>query len=251
MKEAFKWSTKLMVMMSIISIVILCAGPLGYKSGVLPLQPALLLLIVSLGIAVVTLISSLVLFVLTKDKGFSQNRKFLFMALLIGLVPSVLVGTQLRKATSVPEIHDITTDTFNPPIFNDIAELRKEAPNGLVYEYQGSSKKLAELQRAAYPDLKPLVSPLPVEQVIERSTDILKGQGLDIIDVDHVKGVVEATATSFWYGFKDDVVVRIQATDQGSRIDLRSVSRVGRSDIGANAARIRTFIKKFQALEYN
>jgi len=238
-----------MVMMSILSVVILFAGPLGYKSGVLPLQPALLSLIVSMGIAVVAFISSFVLFVLVKNKSFNQNRKLLFIALLISLIPSLLVGTQLKKAASVPEIHDITTDTLNPPVFNDIAELRKDAPNGLVYEYQGSADKLGELQRAAYPDLKPLDSPLSAKKAIKRVVDILEGQGLDIVNVDHAEGVVEATATSFWYGFKDDVVVRIRGTDQGSTIDLRSVSRVGRSDIGANAARIKAFIKKFHALE--
>jgi len=224
-------------------------GPLGYQSGVLSLQLALLSLIVSLGLAIVTLITSLVLFVLVKGEGFSMNRKFLFMAVLICLMPSLLVGVQLQRAISVPEIHDITTDTINPPVFDDIVELRKDAPNDLVYEYQGSAEKLAELQRAAYPDLTSLNSLLSVKQAMERAADILKGQGLEVVNVDHVKGLVEATAISFWYGFKDDVVVRIQATDQGSRIDLRSVSRVGRSDVGANAARIRIFSKRFKALK--
>jgi len=240
-----------MVMMSILSIVVLCAGPVGYKSGVLSLQPALLSLIASLGIAMVTLIVSLILFFLDKNKGLNQNRKFLLMALLTSLVPSLLVVTQLLKAVSVPEIHDITTDMLNPPVFSDIVALRKDAPNDLVYKYQGSAENLAELQRAAYPDLMPLTSSLTVRQAMERSVGILKEQGLEVINVDHVNGLIEATATSFWYGFKDDVVVRIQATDQNLRIDLRSVSRVGRSDIGANAARIRTFSKKFKALELN
>ena len=186
---------------------------------------------------------------MVKDKGFNQNRKFLFLALLISLVPSILVGTQLKKAASAPEIHDITTDTLNPPVFDDIVALRNGAPNSLVYEYQGSAEKLSELQRIAYPDLTTLTSSLSAKQAIERATDVLTAQGLDIVNVDHVKGVVEATATSFWYGFKDDVVVRIQATDQGSRIDLRSISRVGRSDVGANTARIRTFSKRFKAFE--
>ena len=251
MNEAPKKPTKVMVMMSILSIVVLCAGPFGYKSGVLSLQPALLLLIASLGIAVVTLIASVLLFLWDKNKGLNQNRKFLLMALLTSLVPSLLVGAQLRMATLVPEIHDITTDTLNPPVFDDIVALRKGASNDLIYEYQGSAEKLAELQRAAYPDLMPLTSSLSVKQAMERSVGILKEQGLEVINVDHVKGLIEATATSLWYGFKDDVVVRIQATDQSRRIDLRSVSRVGRSDVGANAARIRTFSNKFNALELN
>ncbi|MFT7185312.1 MAG: hypothetical protein ACI84K_000687 [Pseudohongiellaceae bacterium] len=249
MNEALKFKTKLMVTMSILSIVILCAGPLGYKSGALPLQPAMVTLIVSLGIAVVTLILSLILFALGKDKGFSQNRKFLLIALLISLVPSLFVGMQLKTAASVPEIHDISTDTFNPPVFDAIVMLRKDAPNSLVYEYRGSAEKLAALQIAAYPDLKPLTSILPVNLAIERTVGILKNQGLDVINVNAANGTIEATATSFWYGFKDDVVVRIQATEQGTRVDLRSVSRVGLSDVGANAARIRLFSKEFKALE--
>ncbi|MFT6121766.1 MAG: hypothetical protein ACJAWS_001393 [Oleiphilaceae bacterium] len=225
------------------------AGPIGYKSGALPLQPALLSLIVSLGIAVLTLVASLVLFFVGKESGFSYNRKFLFVAFLISLMPSAFVGAQLNMAASVPEIHDITTDTLNPPMYDEIIALRKNAPNSLVYEYQGSARKLAALQIAAYPDLKPLTSALSVNLAIKRAVDILKNQGLDVINVNAVKGIIEATATSFWYGFKDDVVVRIQATEQGSKIDLRSVSRVGRSDVGVNAIRIRTFSNEFKVRE--
>jgi len=227
----------------------LFAGPIGYKSGALPLQPALLSLIVSLGIAVLTLVASLVLFFVGKESGFSYNRKFLFVAFLISLMPSAFVGAQLNMAASVPEIHDITTDTLNPPMYDEIIALRKNAPNSLVYEYQGSARKLAALQIAAYPDLKPLTSVLSVNLAIKRAVDILKNQGLDVINVNAVKGIIEATATSFWYGFKDDVVVRIQATEQGSKIDLRSVSRVGRSDVGVNAIRIRTFSNEFKVRE--
>jgi uncharacterized protein (DUF1499 family) len=227
----------------------LFAGPIGYKSGALPLQPALLSLIVSLGIAVLTLVASLVLFFVGKESGFSYNRKFLFVAFLISLMPSAFVGAQLNMAASVPEIHDITTDTLNPPMYDEIIALRKNAPNSLVYEYQGSARKLAALQIAAYPDLKPLTSALSVNLAIKRAVDILKNQGLDVINVNAVKGIIEATATSFWYGFKDDVVVRIQATEQGSKIDLRSVSRVGRSDVGVNAIRIRTFSNEFKVRE--
>ncbi|MFT5718393.1 MAG: hypothetical protein ACI9T7_002600 [Oleiphilaceae bacterium] len=249
MNKVLKWTTKLVIILSVLSIVVLFAGPIGYKSGALPLQPALLSLIVSLGIAVLTLVASLVLFFVGKESGFSYNRKFLFVAFLISLMPSAFVGAQLNMAASVPEIHDITTDTLNPPMYDEIIALRKNAPNSLVYEYQGSARKLAALQIAAYPDLKPLTSALSVNLAIKRAVDILKNQGLDVINVNAVKGIIEATATSFWYGFKDDVVVRIQATEQGSKIDLRSVSRVGRSDVGVNAIRIRTFSNEFKVRE--
>jgi len=61
-------------------------------------------------------------------------------------------------------------------------------------------------------------------------------------------GMFEATDTTFWYGFKDDVVVRVTALEEGgSRIDARSVSRVGVSDLGANAARISRFEERLRA----
>jgi uncharacterized protein (DUF1499 family) len=68
---------------------------------------------------------------------------------------------------------------------------------------------------------------------------------LKIESTDIAAGLVEATATTFWFGFKDDVVVRVVANAAGSRIDIRSVSRVGQSDIGANAARIEKFLAAF------
>jgi uncharacterized protein (DUF1499 family) len=66
--------------------------------------------------------------------------------------------------------------------------------------------------------------------------------GLEIVAVDKEAGLVEATATTFWFGFKDDVVVRIVGNGEGSRIDLRSMSRVGQGDVGANADRITDFV---------
>ena len=74
---------------------------------------------------------------------------------------------------------------------------------------------------------------------------MLNDQGLKIVDVSLEEGRVEATATTFWFGFKDDVVVRVREYEAGSKIDVRSVSRVGASDLGANAARIERFLNAF------
>jgi len=243
--EALKLSTKLLVMLSTLSIIILLSGPLGYKSGVLPLQPALALLVVALGTGCVALVGSLIMLILSKKADLTRNRNFLLIALILCLVPTFLVGLQLKKATELPEIHDITTDTSTPPLFNKIVNLRKDAPNNLVYEYKGSSERLAELQLAAYPELKTLKSHLTVTAAVDRAVVVLNELGLEVVNIDRNEGLVEATATTYWYEFKDDVVVRIQAHEQGSLIDLRSVSRVGRSDVGANAARIMAFTSSF------
>jgi len=149
-------------------------------------------------------------------------------------------------ARSVPAIHDISTDTNNPPQFVKAVELRKGAANSLEYGAdQGSPSELARLQANAYPGIKPLKTDLTRAEAVARARDVLSAQGLEIVNSDPDQGIVEAVATTFWFGFKDDVVVRVTPAAQGSVVDVRSVSRVGRSDLGANAARIEKFLEAF------
>lgn len=139
-------------------------------------------------------------------------------------------------------INDITTDTENPPVFVSVLALRKNAPNSATY----GGPKIAAQQHAAYPDIRPLISDLPPARAFERSLSVARQMGWKIVDENPAEGRIEATATTRWFGFKDDVVLRIApAAGNGSRVDIRSVSRVGRGDVGTNARRIRTFLKKF------
>ena len=71
--------------------------------------------------------------------------------------------------------------------------------------------------------------------------------GWEIVASDPAQGRIEATATTFWFGFKDDIVVRLAAEGTGSRVDVRSLSRIGSSDVGANAQRIRAYLEKVKA----
>jgi uncharacterized protein (DUF1499 family) len=170
----------------------------------------------------------------------------LLLAIVLSLVPMIIMGPQIVKGRSVPAIHDITTDTDNPPEFRAMVKHRVHASNGLAYGTEDMpAAELAAVQLAAYPDVKHLQSELSAADALARSESVLKGHGLEIVSTDIVAGLVEATATTFWFGFKDDVVVRVVANAAGSRIDIRSVSRVGQSDIGANAARIEKFLGAF------
>jgi uncharacterized protein (DUF1499 family) len=150
-----------------------------------------------------------------------------------------------RTANQVPLIHDITTDTENPPQFVALREVRLQAPNGA--EYGGA--KVAEAQKAAYPDIKPvLLVDVPPPAAFERALNAARSMGWEIVAAEREQRRIEATATTFWFRFKDDVVIRIAADGTtGSRLDIRSTSRVGISDLGANARRIREFLKKFEA----
>jgi uncharacterized protein (DUF1499 family) len=102
-----------------------------------------------------------------------------------------------------------------------------------------------ETQQQAYPDIGTILSDLPPGEAFERAMAVAESMGWEIYNSDPANGRIEASVTSFWFGFVDDVVIRVRMYDGGSEVDLRSVSRVGRSDLGANAARIREFTERF------
>jgi uncharacterized protein (DUF1499 family) len=141
-----------------------------------------------------------------------------------------------------PRIHDITTDTDDPPQFVALRAVREKSPNGPEY----GGEKIARQQKAGYPDIKPLMLGEPPARAFERALAAARSMGWEIVAAIAEEGRIEATATTRWLRFKDDVVLRITPAAAGSRIDMRSKSRLGRSDLGANAKRIRAY---FSALE--
>jgi uncharacterized protein (DUF1499 family) len=192
--------------------------------------------LVAAGLSLVGLVLTLV------RPGPARGRAFVLGAL--GLVVGGLVAwipwSWKQRAETVPPIHDITTDPGDPPTFEAILPLRAEAPN--PSEYGGDS--IAAQQREGYPDLGPLTVDAPPDVAFRRALQAADEMGWEIVDSDPERGRIEATATTFWFGFKDDVVVRVRPASEGSRIDVRSVSRVGRSDVGTNAERIEEYLEK-------
>lgn len=237
----------MLLVSAVVAVILLLAAPLGYKYGLASLRPSLMSLVVALLTAVLVFVVSLVMVFIAHKHGLSANRNLLLIAMGLSLIPMVVMVPQLQAARSVPAIHDITTDTDNPPTFDEIVHIREYAPNSLEYgDDQGSPEELASKQKEAYPEIKSLKTNLSVAKATEQTQLVLESQGLDIINVDQSKGIVEATATTKWFGFKDDMVVRITPDGSGSVVDVRSVSRVGQSDIGANAARIKRFLEGFR-----
>lgn len=158
---------------------------------------------------------------------------------LIALVVSGIPWSLQYQARQVPAIHDITTDPADPPRFVALLSLRKATVNGAEY----GGPEIAAKQRAAYPDIVPLELSLLPAMAFKAALSAAYGLDWQVIAADERVGCIEATATTFWFGFKDDVVVRVVPTARGSRVDVRSVSRVGKSDLGANARRIRVLLK--------
>jgi uncharacterized protein (DUF1499 family) len=160
-------------------------------------------------------------------------------ALLAGLVAVGVPFELQRRARAVPPIHDISTDLENPPTCDAIVPLRTDAPNDLE-----RTPEVTELQRHGYPDLAPVTLPIPLDQAFDRALAAAQEAGWQIVTADKSSGRIEATDTTRWFGFEDDVVVRLTPWGAGTRVDMRSVSRIGRSDIGTNARRIRQYLNR-------
>lgn len=174
--------------------------------------------------------------------GRKAPRGFLLavLALLVSL-PVFLVPLGWRaRAGDVPPIHDITTDTNDPPAFQAIVPLRADASNPV--EYPGA--EVAAQQQAAYPDIRPAVLDIPMGRTYERALATAEAMGWEIVDADAEEGRIEATDRTFWFGFSDDVVIRLTPSGDRTIVDVRSKSRVGRSDVGTNARRIRSYLER-------
>jgi uncharacterized protein (DUF1499 family) len=173
------------------------------------------------------------------------NRSYAALA-LVGAASAGLaysIPTSYRPGDDIPPIHDITTDTVNPPEFVDVLPLRASAPNTAVYGggENETPESLAAAQRTAYPDIVSQRFDASPSEVFDRALAAANNLGWEIVAAEPAQGRIEATDTTFWFRFKDDIVIRIRPDGDQTVLDARSVSRVGRSDVGKNAARLRSF----------
>ena len=144
-------------------------------------------------------------------------------------------------ADSLPYIHDVTTDTENPPLFVDLVDIRNADPRTKnPADYPG--KEVAMQQLGGYPDLRPLLLDQTREMVFDKAKKTINSMGWELVSSVPGQGRLEATDTTFWFGFKDDVVIRIKTKEGKTLVDVRSKSRVGESDLGANAKRIEKYL---------
>jgi uncharacterized protein (DUF1499 family) len=214
-------------------LVLLIAGP-GYRIGIFPLQTAFTLLrwaaIGGLGAALLAALA------LWRAHG---RDALAILAFIVAATVFAIPFRFQRLAAAAPPIHDITTDTANPPVFQAIVPLRSDAPNSLEY-----SQDAGRQQREAYADIKPLILEIPAGQVFERALHAAREAGWDIVESNADSNRIEATDTTTFFGFKDDIVVRLTPLEGRTVVDVRSVSRVGRGDAGTNARRIREFLQR-------
>ena len=195
---------------------------------------------VGAGIAVV----SALIFVFALLKGGLISRLMSGVAtLLVAVLVIVAITNQPSEYDSPPgaPLNDISTDTLDPPLFDAVAAVRPESSNTL--EYPGASA--VARQAEAFPDIQPISSDLSAQAAFERSLALVEDSGWELVAENSDTGIIEAVATTSFFGFKDDVVIRVRSNGSGSIVDIRSHSRIGRGDQGKNAKRIRGFIAEF------
>jgi hypothetical protein len=226
-----------------LGVLLLVLSPVGYRLGWFGVPIALLRLI-PLGLAACALglvISLMALIRTPSDVGWSGSIAAL-AAVIVSIAVSILPILGIVHARQVPRIHDITTDTDAPPAYVALAAARAASPNGLDYE----GGEVASEQKQAYPDVRTLYSKLSPDALFARAQQTVRDFGWHMAEANASQLRIEAVDTSAVYGFKDDIVVQIRSDVAGSRLDVRSASRVGRSDLGVNAARIRKFLARLK-----
>lgn len=226
--------------LAIVAALVLFMSGAGTKMGLWDFRTGLGMMKWAAYIGIAAAVVSVTLLAVLRPSG--GVLALLVASTVIGLAVVGLPWQMRRIARTVPPIHDITTDLGNPPAFEAILPLRADAPNPA--EYGGPD--VAAQQRAAYPEIAPLFLEASTGAAFQRSLDAARGMGWEIVTADSARGRIEAVATTRWFGFKDDVVIRVAQDGSRARIDVRSVSRVGGGDVGTNARRIRQFVERVQ-----
>ena len=230
-------SRLLLAVAALCALAVAISGP-GYRLGWWPLPVAFSLLRTPVWAGLGAM--AIALFVAIRARPGTGRKGFGTAVLAFVIAAGAIAGPLALawRAWGVPAIHDITTDTAQPPEFVAILPLRAKAPNTAVY----GGPELARAQQAAYPRVVPLELPIPPAAAFERALALVRELGWTVVAADAAQGRIEATAITPWFGFQDDVVLRIASAGSGSRVDMRSLSRIGRSDLGKNAQRIEDFL---------
>jgi uncharacterized protein (DUF1499 family) len=226
---------RVLVPATVVAALAVVVSGFGARFGVWGIGTAFTILrwgaYVALAIAVLALAAAIVLTMETRP------RIVLMVACVVAAIAGAVPVAWFQRARSLPSINDISTDTADPPAFAAILSLR--AGSSVPATYAG--KATADAQKLAFPDIAPVVLADAPAAAFAKALAAARAEGWTIIASDPGSGRIEATATTPWFGFRDDVVVRIRPEGRGSRVDVRSLSRIGKGDLGANAKRVREF----------
>ena len=243
------WGFGLVILAGLLAVL---SGPL-YQMKLLALMPAFSLLRYAVyGAMAGAAICLIALIVAAVRGGFGAlgRNALAWIGVLVGLL--VFYVPYSVRAGGYPPIHDVTTDLDDPPAL--VAAVAQRTASGATNasEYErivksprgGPDFNVPELQRQAFPDVQPIKLDVPPDLAFQKALDTAKAMSWTLIEANAAEGRIEAFDRTTWFGFIDDVVIRIRPDGSGSRVDLRSVSRIGFGDIGANGKRIRAYTRK-------
>jgi uncharacterized protein (DUF1499 family) len=228
-----KWTGRIARATMVVALLVLLAGPVT-KFGFLPWQAGLGIFALAALLAGIGGLFSVVS--LLRRRGGLVT----VIAAAAGIAAFAALMATVVAARAVPPINDITTDPANPPAFVTITAATRGADAAPLNYDPG----FAAQQAAAYPEVRPLLVESPPDEVFPRMLAAAQAMDWAIVSSDQASGRIEATATMPWWGFKDDIVVVMSPNGSGTRVDVRSKSRVGKSDFGVNAARIQEYLGK-------
>ncbi len=232
MKPA-RWPAVAAIIGLVAALIVLVAGP-AMASGAVGWQLGLA------GFALSALVAGIVTLVLLVAVVRGHRSRLVMAGFVAALVAAVVPGGIVIQARDKPPIHDIATDTDNPPAFVAITPaMRGPGSNPVSYD-----PAVAAQQKAAYPLVRPVTLAVPMAQAFVAAEAAARAMDWQIIATDAPSGRIEATATVPWWGFHDDVVVRLTPVEGGTQVDVRSKSRVGQGDLGVNAERVQGYLNR-------
>lgn len=220
---------------AVLAVIIAGKAVLDYRGGELHFVTALENFESGAYIGIVAMLLSLAGLWLSRPSSTLRGLLPSLFGLILSLPLVIYIANFEYAARAYPPINDITTDMNEPPSF-------WEVPNPIVYP----GAKVAELQRQHYPDIQPLELAMEPGQAFKLALGLTRDMGWEIIADDPDELQIEAVANSFLFGFEDYVVVRLQSTNGHTRVDVRSLSRLGKIDRGVNARRIRTYLDRLE-----
>jgi hypothetical protein len=198
----------------------------------------------ALGVGVLALLSA---FLITPRGAFLG-------AIFAFLLPAAALGYGWhwrQQSAAIAPISDVSTDLEDPPLFSiAVTEARGQIPNANPLDLSArrtrDGRSFADVQREAYPDIQPISTGLPAREAYDIALDLAQDQNWDHIEADAATGRIEAWNRTFWFGFTDDIAIRVRQDGEGARIDMRGSSRLRESDYGSNAALMGPFLAELK-----
>jgi hypothetical protein len=226
--------------LAVFALLVLAAGPIGWRAGLWNYRIGLSTLMPAagcLGVGAVALSAAALLAGLRV--GVRRDLAMALAGMLIGAGVAYFPWHWSNQRGGFPRVNDVTTDFADAPslVFSEAARKAEEG-NPTAY----AAAQFAGVQQRAYPDIVPALLAMPPAAAFGKALALVKAKDWTIVETDPGAGVIDAYDRSFWFGFADDIAIRVRPDGEGSRVDMRSSARQGRGDYGVNARRVRAFL---------